>query len=67
MTTKPASRERVLEKNQVKVATTADVIAQLQKMPPDAPVYFDCPNCGKANGFNHLGIAAMVTTKESND
>jgi hypothetical protein len=46
-----------------KVATVKDVIAHLSKMPSDSPIYFDCPHCGKANGFHHLGIAVMVTTR----
>lgn len=47
-----------------KVATAKDVIKHLSSMPPATPVYFDCPNCGRANGFHHLGIAVMVMTKE---
>ena len=47
-----------------KIATAKDVIEQLSRMPPGSPVYFDCPHCGKANGFHHLGIAVMVTTKD---
>jgi hypothetical protein len=47
-----------------RVATASDVIAHLSKMPPDSPVYFDCPHCGRANGFHHIGIAIMVTTRD---
>ncbi len=49
---------------QERVASAGEVIAHLQKMPPDAPVYFDCPHCGRANGFAQLGIAVMVTTAQ---
>jgi hypothetical protein len=48
----------------MRIATAKDVIEYLSKMPADSPVYFDCPNCGRANGFHHLGIAIMITTKE---
>ena len=47
----------------VKLAMVKDLIAWLQKMPADAAVYFDCPACGKANGFCHIGNAVMITTR----
>lgn len=50
-------------KERVRIATAKDVIATLAKMPADSPVYFDCPSCGKANGFHRLSIAVMVTTE----
>lgn len=51
-------------KEQRKIATAADVMKVLSAMPADAPVYFDCPKCGQANGFHRLSIAIMVTTKD---
>jgi hypothetical protein len=48
-----------------RLATAAQMIANLTKMPPNAVVYFDCPHCGKAGGFHKLSIAVMVTTKET--
>lgn len=49
-----------------KVANAADIIKMLSALAPDTPVYFDCPSCGRANGFAHIGIAAMVTTEAKN-
>jgi hypothetical protein len=47
-----------------RISTVEDVIAHLKTMPPNSPVYFDCPYCGKANSFNRVGVAVMVTTQE---
>lgn len=44
------------------VANVMEVMAQLSKMPLNAPVYFDCPHCGKGGGFHRLSVAVMVTT-----
>jgi hypothetical protein len=54
-------------KTQEHVATPAEMIASLQKMPADAPIYFDCPHCRKAGGFHRLSIAVMVTTEETRE
>lgn len=51
-----------MPKHEEKVGTAKDVIEGLSKLPPDAPVYFDCPHCGKSGGFHRVSIAVMVTT-----
>lgn len=48
--------------------TVAEVIAELQKLPQDLPMYFDCPRCGRANIFSTTRMSAVVetTSKEEN-
>ena len=43
--------------------TVAETIAELQKMPQDAEVYFDCPRCGEANTIHKTTKAVVVETK----
>jgi len=46
-----------------RVSTVAEVIELLKRLPPDIPVYFDCPNCGKANELSRVSVCAVVATK----
>lgn len=46
--------------------TVAEVIAELQKLDPKLPMYFDCPHCGRANVFSSAKKCAVIETERKN-
>jgi predicted RNA-binding Zn-ribbon protein involved in translation (DUF1610 family) len=45
--------------------TIAQAIEALKKMPQDSRVYFDCPNCGRANEMVLCTQAVVVKTERA--
>lgn len=48
----------------MKAKTVGEVIAQLSKLDPDLPLYFDCPHCGRANIFSTAHKSAVIETEK---
>lgn len=49
---------------QTRITTAAELIEHLKKVPSSSPVYFDCPYCGRANGFHKLSIGVLLQTEK---
>jgi len=43
--------------------TVKEVIQQLEKLPQDMEMYFDCPRCGRAYIFNSARHVVVVETR----
>jgi hypothetical protein len=47
--------------------TIAEAITLLSKMPPNAPLYFDCNHCGRGMRILSVGEVVLVKTKPPNE
>jgi len=44
--------------------TVKEVVEALSKLDPEMPVYFDCPNCGKATELYRVNQVVVVKGKK---
>ncbi len=44
--------------------TVREIMEMLSKLDPAMPVYFDCPNCGRANELHQVQQVAVVKGKK---
>lgn len=45
--------------------TVKELIDWLSKQPQDAPVFYDCPNCGRSNEAVSLSHPVLIRTKRN--